>query len=89
MDPKSARNRLGEVFEYADKFEDSERRLIGALFEIDDDRLFVKLGYKSLRSFCVTALGISRTQAQRLVTQVRRIQTTFDIGAKDSLAREH
>lgn len=43
-------------------------------------KYYLRYGFRSLRPFCEKALRLSRIQAQRIVTEVRRTQTTLDSG---------
>lgn len=72
QDPKFVRDSLNKAVEKADKIHDFERDLIILLKEIDQNRFYVRYGYNSLRGFCNFALKFSRTQSQRIVTEVRR-----------------
>jgi hypothetical protein len=49
-----------------------EDELIRELRTIDRNRFFVRLGFKSLKTFCINALRFSPTQAQRIVLRVRK-----------------
>lgn len=80
--PKYVRDTLNSAVELSDELLTKEKELISHLILIDQNRLYQRYGFRSLRPFCVKALRFSRTQAQRIVTEVRRIQTTFDSGKK-------
>lgn len=77
--PALLRHKLREARRISRKVHESENELIALLREFDEHRFFIRAGYRSLRTYCIRGLKISRTQAQRIVTQVRRLQTTFDI----------
>jgi hypothetical protein len=79
---KKIRDDLMSVVACADKVHQFEKDLIENLYQIDQKRLYVKFGYKSLRGFCINGLKFSKTQGQRIVMEVRRHQTTVNIGAK-------
>ncbi|MDZ4660502.1 MAG: hypothetical protein SGJ18_02665 [Pseudomonadota bacterium] len=79
FEPKLVRDTLHHVFQCAKQIHEIELELIRQLSQIDENRYFVRLGYKSLRTFCVHDLKFTRTQAQRIVTEVRRHRTTFEI----------
>jgi hypothetical protein len=72
--PKIIRDILLDVVHRADLLHDQEQKLIAVLSEIDKKRLYVKFGYKSLRGFCNHALKFSRTQSQRIATEVRTFE---------------
>lgn len=82
--PKYVRDTLNETVVLSDELVIKEKELILNLMKIDQQRLYLRYGFRSLRPFCVRALRLSRTlsrtQAQRIVTEVRRAQTTFDSG---------
>ncbi|MCM2352375.1 MAG: hypothetical protein NDI63_02080 [Pseudobdellovibrio sp.] len=80
--PKYVRDTLNSTVEKSDELLAKERELISLLSLIDQNRLYLRYGFRSLRPFCIKALKLSRTQAQRIVTEVRRTQTTFDSGLK-------
>jgi hypothetical protein len=80
ISPKHVRDTLNSAVALSDEIAKKESELISMLIQIDQNRLFLRYGFRSLRPFCVKALRISRTQAQRIVTEVRRTQTTFDSG---------
>ncbi len=71
-DPRVVRATLNEAVEKADQLHSHERDLITLLREIDQNRFFVRYGYKSLRGFCNHGLKFTLTQSQRIVTEVRR-----------------
>lgn len=72
QEPKIVRDTLNKAVEKSDRIHDFERDLIILLKEIDQNRFYVRYGYKSLRGFCNFGLKFTRTQAQRIVTEVRR-----------------
>ncbi len=78
--PKFVRDTLNSAVEKSDELLAKERELISLLTLIDQNRFYLRYGFRSLRPFCVKALKFSRIQAQRIVTEVRRTQTTFDSG---------
>lgn len=80
--PKYARDTLNLAVEKSDELLTKEKELICLLSLVDQNRLYLRYGFRSLRPFCVKALRLSRIQAQRIVTEVRRTQTTFDSGKK-------
>lgn len=73
FEPKFVRDTLNETVEKSDQIHAFERELINMLKEIDQNRLFARYGYKSLRGFVNFGLKFSRTQSQRIVTEVRRL----------------
>ncbi len=80
IEPKIVRDTVHRSVETADQILPLEQKLILQLEGIDSQRLYVRLGYKALRPFCVQHLRFTRTQAQRIATEVRRYRTTFKIG---------
>lgn len=82
-EPKVLRQKHAEILELANRAHLAEVELIEALLEVDHYRYFVWLGYKSLRGYCTGALRFSKTQSQRIVTQVRRLEPTAPIGKVD------
>lgn len=72
QDSKFVRDTLNEAVEKSDMIHSFERDLIALLKEIDQNRFYVRYGYNSLRGFCNFGLKFSRTQSQRIVTEVRR-----------------
>lgn len=78
--PKYVRDTLNSAVDLSEEISKKEHELILLLVQIDQSRLFLRYGFRSLRPFCIKALRISRTQSQRIVTEVRRRQSTFDSG---------
>ena len=70
--PKVVRDSLNEATDLADAILANERELIKKLVPIDRQRYYVRYGYRSLSGFCRDGLKLSKTQTQRIVTQVRR-----------------
>lgn len=66
------RDSLNLAVDVADKMQEYETMLIEMLYEIDLNRYYVLYGFNSLMGFCNRALNLSRTQSQRIVTNVRR-----------------
>ncbi len=73
--PQFVRTTLNEAVDKAEIMFEIEGQLIHILLVIDRNRLFTRYGFKSLLGFCNQGLKLTRTQAQRLVTQVRQHQT--------------
>lgn len=80
FEPKLVRDTIHKACELADRLHDAEQELVKQLALIDKKRFFVRLGYRSLRTFCIHHLRFTRVQAQRIATQVRHLQSTFDNG---------
>lgn len=78
-DGKMVRDQLNEAIDLAAEIHKQEQILIQKLYWIDQKRFFVRYGFKSLTGFCRVALKFSKTQAQRIVTQVRRCEPTDNI----------
>ncbi len=72
--PRFVRITLNEAVEKADVMIENERQLISVLLVVDANRFFVRYGFKSLLGFCNHGLKLTRTQSQRLVTEVRQQQ---------------
>ncbi len=72
INPKYVRDRLWKAREVSMQIHALEKELIQLLYEIDRQKFYVRLGFKSLRSFCLQSLKFGRTQSQRLVTRVRQ-----------------
>jgi hypothetical protein len=80
LDPHPLRQINLLASETAEKIHALEDDLIKILHEMDQKRIYVRFGHKSLRGYCVNGLGFSRTQSQRIVTRIRRLETTVKIG---------
>jgi hypothetical protein len=76
-EPKIVRDNLHSVCDLADQIHDLENELVKRLYYIDQKRYYVRLQFHSLRGFCVEGLKFSMTQAQRIVTRVRRHEPTI------------
>ncbi len=74
LDPKEIRNQLNEATDLAMRIHDTERALIQMLYAIDNQNLYVRYGFNSLSGFCRFGLKFSKTQTQRIVTLVRRLE---------------
>lgn len=70
--PKTVRDTLNSAVEKSDELSAIEKELISLLTVIDQQRFYLRYGFRSLRPFCETALRLTRVQAQRIVTEVRR-----------------
>ncbi|MFZ3230547.1 MAG: hypothetical protein WA160_10120 [Pseudobdellovibrio sp.] len=79
---KSIRDQLNETVTLAAEILQNEQTLILKLLPIDQQRFYVRYGYKSLSGFCNLGLKFSKTQTQRIVTQVRRYEPTGNIVVK-------
>lgn len=82
-DIKNVRDRLWDAIDLADELAEREQELIRRLVAIDQNKFYVRLGYKSLMGFCTFGLGFSKIQSQRIVTQVRRLEPTANIGIEE------
>jgi hypothetical protein len=76
------RTRLNEAVDLAAQIHEQEQCLIELLRGIDRRKLYLRYGYRSLRGFCQFGLRFSKTQAQRIATQVRRSIPTANIAAE-------
>ena len=79
QDPKIIRNDLNMAVNLATIIHENERSLIEMLHAIDQQRYYIRFGYKSLTGFCRYGLRFSKTQTQRIVTQVRRYEPTDNL----------
>ena len=79
IEPKYIRDKLNLAIAKAKILHKQEKELIEILKEIDQRRLFVRYGFRSLRTFCERSLGYSRIQSQSLIIKVRHIQPEVDI----------
>jgi hypothetical protein len=79
-DPKMIREHLNRAYELVQNIQQKENELTNLLYTIDQQRLYVVYGYKSLKGFCNFGLKLSRTQSQRITTQVRRTIPMVKIG---------
>jgi len=61
-----------KALEVVAKFKQAEADLISILQEIEDHRVFMKLGYTSLFNYCVQALGLSESVTSNFVTVARK-----------------
>ncbi|AGH96229.1 hypothetical protein [Pseudobdellovibrio exovorus] len=82
LSPKVVRDTIQKAVDQADELHRLEKELVELLWEVDQHRYYVRVGYNSLRGFCVGALLFSDTQAQRIVTSVRRYEPTPNFGQK-------
>lgn len=80
------RNHLNEVIDLATSIQEQEAILIKKLVLIDNEKYYVWAGYNSLSGFCKFSLRFSKTQSQRLVTQVRRTEPTVNFGIEGDFA---
>lgn len=79
---KLVRDSLNECSDLADLILSNEQILIQKLALVDQRRFYIRYGFKSLSGFCRDGLKFSKTQTQRLVTQVRRYEPTDNIVVK-------
>ena len=61
-----------KALEVAERFKQAEADLISVLQEVDAHRVFMELGYTSLFSYCVEAIGLSESVASNFVTVARK-----------------
>ena len=85
IEPKKLRAAFWHVIELAERAHTAEKDLIFNLYEFDRQQLYKGFGYKSLRGYLINCLKFSRIQAQRIATQVRRVEPTFASGVVDIL----
>lgn len=72
IDAKLVRDQLNAAIIEAEQIHRLESALVQRLYRLDHRRFYVRYGCNSLHRFCVRSLKFTRTQAQRIVTQVRR-----------------
>ena len=84
QDAKTVRDRLNTVIEMAADIHQRENSLIKLLCPIDQKKLYVRYGFNSLTGFCRYGLQFSKTQTQRIVTQVRRDEPTVNFVEEDN-----
>lgn len=77
--PKELGDKINGAQELAMQIHQLEKELVDKLVEIDRHRFYVRVGYNSLMGFCNFGLKFSRTQSQRIVTQVRRMEPTVNL----------
>ncbi len=65
------RDSLMRVVDLSDRILENEKVLVEMLYEIDQQKFYVLFGYKSLMGFCTQGLRLTKTQSQRVVTNVR------------------
>lgn len=85
-DSKYVRDSLLRAVESADLIHENEKKLIDLLCEIDQQRFYVRFGYKSLMGFCNSGLKFTKTQSQRIVTIVRRSEPTSKLRTENLLS---
>ena len=61
-----------KALEVAARFKRAEFDLISILQEVENLRVFIKLGYTSLFGYCVEALGLSESTASNFITVARK-----------------
>ena len=61
-----------KALEVAARFKRAEADLISVLQEVESARVFMKLGFTSLFSYCVQALGLSESVAANFITVARK-----------------
>ena len=79
QDAKTIRTTLNHAVQMASEINKKEQDLIQILYAIDQKKFYVRYGFNSLSGFCRFGLEFSRTQTQRIVTQVRRYEPTANI----------
>lgn len=82
-DAKVVRDKLNLAAETAAEIHVKEKSLIQILYQIDRKRFYVRYGFNSLMGFCQFSLKFSKTQAQRIVTAVRRYEPIDDFMEDD------
>lgn len=83
LSSKTVRDSLDRAVQLADEIQAKEAELIISLAEIDDERFYVRYGYKSLLGFCKDGLRFTRTQSMRLAIAARRAEPRGNIGRKE------
>lgn len=80
---KIVRDELNETADLADHIHEQEVILIKKLYSLHQRRFYTRYGYNSLTGYCRFGLKFSKTQTQRIVTQVRRYEPTDNFGTKE------
>lgn len=65
-----------KALDAAANFKQAEADLISALQEVDQARVFSKMGYASLFTYCVQALGLSESVTSNFITVARKARET-------------
>ncbi len=78
-DSKTVRDSLNQAIDLAHEIHHKEQLLVERLYWIDQERFYIRFGDRSLTGFCRRACRFSKTQAQRIVTRVRRYLPTDNI----------
>jgi hypothetical protein len=81
QDAKTIRDQLNTAIDLSQNILLQEQKLIQLLVEIDRNKFYVRYGFKSLMGFCKSGLRLSKTQSQRIATQVRRQQNSDSDGS--------
>lgn len=84
-DAKMIRDHLNKAIDIASQIHENESSLVKLLYHIDQKSFYVRYGFNSLTGFCRFGLRFSKTQTQRIVTQVRRHDPTANFREKDYL----
>lgn len=71
-EPKYVRDTLWSVIDLADEINSKEAILVEQLKEVDRKRLYLRFGFQSFLGFCTNGLHFTKTQAARIVKQVRK-----------------
>ena len=79
---KTIRTTLNNAVDLAMETHNKEKDLIRQLYFIDQKRYYIFYGLKSLTGFCLKGLRLTKTQAQRIITQVRRYEPKTTSGKK-------
>ena len=82
--PQFVRDTLNSSIDLMTEFVTAEIRLIQYLALIDQNRFFIRYGYKSIRGYCMGALKLTKTQSQIIIIKIRRFQTNSDNHCKNS-----
>jgi hypothetical protein len=69
------------ALEAAGRFKRAEAELVKALGEVDRHRVFLELGYTSLFSYCVQALGLSENVAVNFIAVSRKAREVPELQA--------
>lgn len=81
---KLVRDALLDAEKLADILHQNEKDFIKKLKVIDNNRYYVRFGFNSLMGFLNNGLNFSRTQSQRIVTQVRRYDPKLNTEIKST-----
>lgn len=78
------RHAILKASDLADNIHLQEAELVKHLKMVDQEKYYLRVGYKSLSGFCRNALRFTKVQTQRIVTQVRQQKELEKVAEKKS-----